>query len=99
MNALPGCATIIELDFVCCHNAGDHSPSARRRRFDKIQEAAEKAFDAQSNIVREAVADKNCQGLVVDISADYYNEGDTVPYIKNGSPLDVHLKGEFGIDN
>ena len=32
MNALPGCATIIELDFVCCHNAGDHSPSARRRR-------------------------------------------------------------------
>lgn len=45
--------------------------------------------------MREAVADKNSQGLVVDISADYYNEGDTVPYIKNGSPLDVHLKGEF----
>ena len=45
--------------------------------------------------MREAVADKNCQGLVVDISADYYNEGDTIPYIKNGSPLDVHLKGEF----
>ena len=34
-----GCATIIELDFVCCHNAGDHSPSARRRRFENIQEA------------------------------------------------------------
>ncbi len=28
------------------------------------QEATEKAFDAQSNIVREAVADKNSQGLV-----------------------------------
>ncbi len=41
----------------------------------------------QSSIVREAVADKNSQGLVVDISADYSNEGDTVPYIKNGSPL------------
>ena len=65
------------------------------RYYNWEQEAAEKAFDAQSNIVREAVADKNCQGLVVDISADYYNEGDTVPYIKNGSPLDVHLKGEF----
>ena len=57
--------------------------------------AAEKASMAQSNIVREAVADKNCQGRGVDISADYYNEGDTVPYIKNGSPLNVHLKGEF----
>ncbi len=65
------------------------------RYYNWEQEAAEKAFDAQSNIVREAVADKNSQGLVVDISADYYNEGDTVPYIKNGSPLDVHLKGEF----
>lgn len=65
------------------------------RYYNWEQEAAEKAFDAQSNIVREAVADKNCQGLVVDISADYYNEGDTVPYIKNGSPLDVHLKSEF----
>ena len=31
-------------------------------------------FDAQSNIMREAVADKNSQGLVVDISADYYND-------------------------
>lgn len=65
------------------------------RYYNWEQEAAEKAFDAQSNIVREAVADKNCQGLVVDISADYYNEGDTVPYIKNGSPLNIHLKGEF----
>mgnify|MGYP000745513738 CR=1 FL=1 len=65
------------------------------RYYNWEQEAAEKAFDAQSNIVREAIADKNSQGLVVDISADYYNEDDTVPYIKNGSPLDVHLKGEF----
>ena len=30
---------ILKLDFVCCHNAGDHSPSARRRRFENIQEA------------------------------------------------------------
>ena len=65
------------------------------RYYNWEQEAAEKGFRCPSNIVREAVADKNCQGLVVDISADYYNEGDTVPYIKNGSPLDVHLKGEF----
>ena len=32
MNAGGCCDKIIELDFVCCHNAGDHSPSARRRR-------------------------------------------------------------------
>lgn len=50
------------------------------RYYNWEQEAAEKAFDAQSNIVREAVADKNCQRLVVDISADYYNEGDTVAH-------------------
>lgn len=48
------------------------------RYYNWEQEAAEKAFDAKSNIVREAIADKNSQGLVVDISADYYNEGDTV---------------------
>ncbi len=71
------------------YNEGDTVP------YIKNGSPAEKAFDAQSSIVREAVADKNSQGLVVDISADYYNEGDTVPYIKNGSPLDVHLKGEF----
>ena len=65
------------------------------RYYNWQQEAAEKAFDAQSNIVREEVADKNSRGLVVDINADYYNVADTVPFIKNGHWLDVHLKGEF----
>lgn len=65
------------------------------RYYNWEQEAAEKAFDAKSNIVRNEPADQNHHGLVVDINADYYNDGDTVPYIKNGSPLDVQLKGEF----
>ena len=65
------------------------------RYYNWEQETAEKIFDAKSDIVRETVADKNCHGLVVDINADFYNEGDTVPYIKNGSPLNVHLKGEL----
>ena len=65
------------------------------RYYNWEQEKAEKAFDAKSDIVREEVADKNTRGLVVDINADYYNVGDYVPFIKNGSPLDVDLKGEF----
>ena len=48
------------------------------RYYNWKQEAAEKAFDAKSDIVREEPADKNSHGLVVDINADYYNEGDTV---------------------
>ena len=65
------------------------------RYYNWEQETAEKAFDGTSDIVRNAPADDNTQGLVIDLNADYYNEGDTVPYIKNGSPLDVHLKGMF----
>ena len=65
------------------------------RYYNWQQTEAEKRFDAESDIVRKAVADDNSQGLILDINADYYELNDTVGYIKNGSPLDVHLKGEF----
>ncbi len=65
------------------------------RYYNWQQTEAEKKFDAESNIVRLDAADNQTRGMVVDICADYYNTGDTVPYIKNGSPLDVNLKGMF----
>lgn len=69
------------------------------RYYNWKQTAAEKQFDAQSDILRNDPADTHTQGLVVDINADYYEVNDTVPFIKNGSPLDVHLKGEFEVQS
>ncbi len=65
------------------------------RYYNWQQTDAEKEFDAQTEITRLAVADDKSKGLVVDISADYYAENDTVVNIKNGAPLDTHLSGEF----
>lgn len=65
------------------------------RYYNWQQTEAEKEFDAQTEITRLAVADDKSKGLVVDISADYYDENDTVVSIKNGAPLDTRLSGEF----
>lgn len=65
------------------------------RYYNWQQTDAEKEFDAQTEITRLAVADDKSKGLVVDLSADYYEENDTVVNIKNGSPLDTRLSGEF----
>ncbi len=65
------------------------------RYYNWQQTDAEKAFDAKTDITRLPVADDKAHGLVMDISADYYDENDTVPFIKNGAPLDTHLTGEF----
>lgn len=45
---------------------------------------AEKEFDAASDIRRQPVADRERKGLIVDISADSFNPGDTAVYIPNG---------------
>lgn len=65
------------------------------RYYNWQQTDAEKEFDAQTEITRLSVADDKSKGLVVDLSADYYEENDTVVNIKNGSPLDTRLSGEF----
>lgn len=65
------------------------------RYYNWQQTDAEKEFDAQTEITRLAVADDKSKGLVVDLSADYYEENDTVVNIKNGSPLDTRLSGEL----
>jgi len=44
---------------------------------------AEKVFDATNDIRRQPVADKERKGIVVDISADKFNPGDTVTFIPN----------------
>ncbi len=47
------------------------------------QEPAELQYDAKIDIVREDVAAKARKGLVVSISADDFQVGDTVPYLEN----------------
>ncbi len=44
---------------------------------------AEKRFDAFNPIRRNAVADRESKGVLVDIDADLFNVGDTVGYIPN----------------
>lgn len=51
---------------------------------------AEKKFDAVNDIRRQPVAAKERQGMIVNIDADMFNAGDTVPFIPNKG-----LRGEF----
>ena len=69
------------------------------RYYNWQQTEAEKKFDAESDILRNDPADTHTKGLVIDLNADYYEVNDTVPFIKNGSPLDVNLKGEFEVQS
>lgn len=47
------------------------------------QTDAEKDFDMATPIRRQPVADRERKGVIVDISADVFNVGDTVPVIDN----------------
>lgn len=47
------------------------------------QTQAEKDFDMATPIRRQPVADRDKKGVIVDICADVFNVGDTVPYIEN----------------
>ncbi len=60
------------------------------RYYNWQQEAAEKAYDAGTDIVRLPAADNRRQGLVVGICADDFNEGDTVRHLPNHG-----IKGHF----
>lgn len=53
------------------------------RYYNWKQEAAEKAYDAETDIVRLPVADQQKHGLVVSLSADDFVVNDTVPYLEN----------------
>lgn len=51
---------------------------------------AEKQFDAVNDIRRQPVAARERHGLIVNVDADMFNAGDTVPFIPNKG-----LHGEF----
>ena len=53
------------------------------RYYNWKQEAAERAYDAETDIVRLPVADQQKHGLVVSLSADDFVVNDTVPYLEN----------------
>lgn len=53
------------------------------RYYNRKLTEAEKEFDAANDIRRQPVAARDRKGVVVDISADRYNPGDTVPFIEN----------------
>ena len=57
---------------------------ANLRYYNWVQEPVETQFDMATNITRMPRADYDYKGLVVDINADKFNPGDTVPYIPNG---------------
>ena len=53
------------------------------RHYSWQQAEAEKAYDAQNDIVRLPVADNQKKGLIVSITADDFLTGDTISYIEN----------------
>lgn len=53
------------------------------RHYSWQQAEAEKAYDAQNDIVRLPVADNQKKGLIVSITADDFLTGDTIAYIEN----------------
>lgn len=53
------------------------------RYYNWQQDEAEKQYDATTDIAREEVAELVPKGLVVSITADDFQVGDTVPYIEN----------------
>lgn len=53
------------------------------RYYNWEQEEAEKAYDAANGLVRIPASDRNRQGLLVSLSADDFETGDTVAYIPN----------------
>ena len=53
------------------------------RHYNWQQDEAEKAYDAQNDIIRLPVADNQKKGLIVSITADDFQAGDTIPYIEN----------------
>ena len=63
------------------------------RYYNWKQEAAELEFDATTPMVREPEADDNTRGLVVSLTADDHQAGDTVGYIANHG-----LEGYFAFE-
>lgn len=64
--------------------AGMDSLVVTNLRFYNWQQTdAEKTFDMATALRRQPVADRERKGVIVDISADAFNVGDTVPYIEN----------------
>lgn len=53
------------------------------RLYNWKQEEAERQYDATTDIVRLPVAEQQKKGLVVSITADDFNAGDTIGYIAN----------------
>ena len=60
------------------------------RYYNWQQAEAEREYDAQHDIVREPMADNQKKGLIVSLTADDFQVGDTIPYIENHG-----LKGYF----
>lgn len=53
------------------------------RYYNWKQEEVEKAYDATTGLVRMPASDRHKQGLLVSLTADDYQAGDTVAYIPN----------------
>ncbi|NMA72612.1 MAG: family 43 glycosylhydrolase [Bacteroidales bacterium] len=60
------------------------------RYYNWNQEAAEKTYDATTDIVRLPAADLQTKGLLVDITAENFTVGDTIRYLPNQG-----IKGSF----
>lgn len=65
--------------------SADHKPLTltNLRFYNWKQTEAEKNFDMSTPVRRQPVADRERKGVIVDINADMFNPGDTVPYIDN----------------
>ena len=65
---------------------------ANLRMYNWQQQAVETDFDLSTDIVRLPVADYDYKGLVVDIDANRFNAGDTIPWIPNGEGIDGYFE-------
>lgn len=65
------------------------------RGYNWKQEAAETAYDAETDIVRMPVAEQQLHGLVVGITADDFVIGDTVGYLPNNG-IPGYFEGHKG---
>ena len=65
---------------------------ANLRMYNWKQQPAETDFDFSTDIVRLPVADYDYKGLVVDIDAERFNAGDTIPWIPNGEGVDGYFE-------
>lgn len=68
---------------ITLHSATEPLVITNFRYYNWKQEAAEKAYDTETDMVRLPVANQQKQGLVVNLSADDFAVNDTVPYLAN----------------